>query len=160
MLGVKRLSTIEKGDIIVAQSNIKIYELADNGTGLRLVEVDNVIKNDTVGFFTGDIVPYQNLQYVEFVTPDALLPDGSPDFMRIRRYMLWDTDFDYQVNPAYHYPDRKAEARIFDVFVNWTRPQRFWLIAGIFSTLMLVGVGIAYVMKRSRKSRRIRGAAA
>lgn len=155
MLGVKRLVTIEKGDIIVARSSIKIYELQDDGS---LLEVDNVIKNDTVDFYTGDIVPFGGSQYVEFVTPDALLADGSPDFMRIRRYMLWDSDFDYQVNAHYNYPDRKAETRIFDVFVKWTQPQKLWLIAGILSTATLVVMGITYLVKKSKKPKRLRGA--
>lgn len=155
MLGVKRLSTIEKGDILIAKHSIKIYELQDDGT---LSEVDNVVKNDNIGFFTGDIVRFSEEQYVEFVTPDAILADGSPDFMRIRRYMLWDTDFDYQVNPHYNYPDRKAEARIFDVFVNYTQPQKLYLIAGALSIATLVVMGLTYLVKRSKKRKRIRGA--
>lgn len=154
-LGVKRLSTIEKGDIVIARTSIKIYELQDDGS---LAEVDNVVKNDTIGFFTGDIVSFNSNQYVEFVTPDAVLADSSPDFMRIRRYMLWDTDFDYQVNPNYNYPDRKAETRIFDVIVNYTKPQKLYIIAGILSVATLIVLTITYFVKKSKKPKRLRGA--
>lgn len=106
MLGVKRLTTLEKGDILIAKHSIKIYELQDDGL---LSEVDNVVKNDIIGFYNGEIIPFSGKQYLEFVTPDATLADGSPDFMRIRRYMLWDSDFDYQINPQYNYPDKKQK---------------------------------------------------
>lgn len=154
MLGVKRLTTLEKGDILIARHGITIYELQDDGL---LAEVDNVIKNDIIGFYAGAIIPFSGKQYLEFVTPDATLVDGSPDFMRIRRYMLWDADFDYQVNPQYNYPDRNAEARVFDVFVNYTQPEKLWIVAGILSVATLVVMTITYFVKKSKKPKRIRG---
>ena len=156
MLGIKYRRTLEKGDILMANASIKIYELQDDNS-LKLI--DNVVKGDTIGFFTGSIVKFdgKSTQYVEFVTPDSTMGDGSPDFNRIPLYFDWDDAMNYVANPRFNYPDRasgKEQTSIVSEVTEWTSGNAnkiLWFIGILSMAALLVNGDTYFVKKRKRK---------
>ncbi|MBA4849035.1 hypothetical protein [Emticicia sp. BO119] len=153
MLGIKYRRTLEKGDILVAKAVIKIYELQEDNS---LKVVDNAIKSDTIGYFTGSIVKFDGsgIQYVEFVTPDSTMGDGSPDFSRIPLYFDWEDAMDYLANPKYNYPDRSAnqsQTSIVALATEWvdSNSRKILWVVGILSIgTLLINLATYFIKKK------------
>lgn len=162
MLGIKYRRTLEKGDILMANASIKIYELQDDNS-LKLI--DNVVKGDTIGFFTGSIVKFdgKSTQYVEFVTSDSTMGDGSPDFNRIPLYFDWDDAMNYVANPRFNYPDRttdKEQTSIVSEVTEWTSGNAnkiFWGIGLLSLATLLLNV-VTYFVRKGKEKKQLKTA--
>ncbi|MBA4849501.1 hypothetical protein [Emticicia sp. BO119] len=146
--GIKYYKTVEKGDILTANETTKIYQLQDNGS---LNVIDTSFKGDLMGFYTGGIYVYNGVQYLEFLSSDSVLSDGSIDFSRDHLYYKWDfSDVLYTPNPNYFYPDRPGVVQKEMGVVTWVADN---------STKLWIGLGVvvvavtAYFLGKKRKAK-------
>lgn len=160
MLGLKYRRTLEKGDILTAKSAIKIYELQDDNS---LKVIDNAIKGDTIGYYTGSIVKFDrsSIQYVEFVTPDSTMGDGSPDFSRIPLYFNWEDSMDYLANPKYDYPDRaanQAQTTVVSQATEWVdgNSKKILWVLGILSLATIVVNVVTYFIRKKKSQAKLK----